>query len=93
MDSWVIMKGTAQKANAEKLLEFLGRPENQAKLPKYVRYGVTAAAAGPMIDKSLLSDLPTNPDILKQAFAEDVKFWIDNGDKLAERWTRWSGTK
>ena len=93
MDSWVIMKGTAQKANAEKLLEFLGRPENQAKLPKYVRYGVTAAAAGPMIDKSLLSDLPTNPDNLKQAFAEDVKFWIDNGDKLAERWTRWSGTK
>ena len=93
MDSWVIMKGTAQKPNAEKLLEFLGRPENQAKLPKYVRYGVTAAAAGPMIDKSLLSDLPTNPDNLKQAFAEDVKFWIDNGDKLAERWTRWSGTK
>ena len=93
MDSWVIMKGTAQKANAEKLLEYLGRPENQAKLPKYVRYGVTAAAAGPMIDKSLLSDLPTNPDNLKQAFAEDVKFWIDNGDKLAERWTRWSGTK
>ncbi len=93
MDSWVIMKGTAQKANAEKLLEYLGRPENQAKLPKSVRYGVTAAAAGPMIDKSLLSDLPTNPDNLKQAFAEDVKFWIDNGDKLAERWTRWSGTK
>ena len=41
MDSWVIMKGTPNKANAEKLVEFLGRPENQAKLPKYMRYGVT----------------------------------------------------
>jgi putative spermidine/putrescine transport system substrate-binding protein len=93
MDSWVIMKGTPNKANAERLLEFMGRPDNQAKLPKYVRYGVTAAAAAPLVDKSLMGELPTNPDILKQAFAEDPKFWIDNGDKLAERWTKWSGTK
>jgi len=93
MDSWVIMKGTPNKANAEKLLEFMGRPDNQAKLPKYVRYGVTSAGAAPLVDKSLMGELPTNPDILKQAFAEDPKFWIDNGDKLAERWTKWSGTK
>ncbi|HSB21785.1 MAG TPA: ABC transporter substrate-binding protein [Burkholderiaceae bacterium] len=93
MDSWVIMKGTPNKANAEKLVEFMGRPENQAKLPKYVRYGVTSAAAAPLVDKSLMAELPTNPDILKQAFAEEPKFWIDNGDKLAERWTQWSGTK
>ena len=93
MDSWVIMKGTPNKANAEKLVEFMGRPDNQAKLPKYVRYGVTSAGAAPLIDKSLMGELPTNPEILKQAFAEDPKFWIDNGDKLAERWTKWSGTK
>ena len=49
--------------------------------------------AAPLIDKTLMGDLPTNPDNLKMAFAEDVKFWIDNGDKLAERWTKWSGTK
>ena len=36
---------------------------------------------------------PTNPPLHKQAFPEDPKFWIDNGDKLAERWTKWSGTK
>ena len=82
------MKGTPNKANAEKLVEFMGRPDNQAKLPKYVRYGVTSAAAAPLVDKSLMAELPTNPDILKQAFAEDPKFWIDNGDKLAERWTQ-----
>ncbi|MFN4938073.1 hypothetical protein [Bradyrhizobium sp.] len=46
-----------------------------------------------MVDKSLMAELPTNPDILKQSFPEDPKFWIDNGDKLAERWTKWSGTK
>ncbi len=93
MDSWVIMKGTPNKANAEKLVEFMGRPENQSKLPKYIRYGVTSAGAAPLVDKALTTDLPTNPDILKQAFPENPKFWIDNGDKLAERWTKWSGTK
>jgi hypothetical protein len=46
-----------------------------------------------MVDKSLMGELPTNPDIHKQAFAEDPKFWIDNGDKLAERWTKWSSSK
>ena len=91
MDSWVIMKGTPQKANAEKLVEFLGRPDNQARLPKYVRYGVTAKDA--KVDASLMDELPTNPAIHNQAFKEDPKFWIDNGDKIAERWTRWAGTK
>ena len=91
MDSWVIMKGTPMKADAEKLVEFLGRAENQAKLPKYVRYGVTNAAAAAMVDKSLMSELPTNPAIHSQAFAEDVRFWIDNGDKLGERWGKWAG--
>ena len=45
------------------------------------------------VDASLMAELPTNPAIHNQAFKEDPKFWIDNGDKLAERWTRWSGTK
>ena len=91
MDSWVIMKGTPNKAGAEKLVEYLGRPDNQAKLPKYVRYGVTAKDA--KVDPSLMDELPTNPAIHNQAFKEDPKFWIDNGDKIAERWTRWAGTK
>jgi hypothetical protein len=51
-----------------------------------VRYGVTAKDA--KVDASLMDELPTNPAIHSQAFKEDPKFWIDNGDKIAERWTR-----
>ena len=93
MDSWVILKGTPQKANAEKFLEFVGRPELQANLPKYIRYGVPAKAATALIDKELMPDMPTNPANAKVAFAEDVRFWIDNGDKLTERWIQWTGSK
>jgi putative spermidine/putrescine transport system substrate-binding protein len=93
MDSWVIMKGSPNKANAEKLIEFMGRPENQAKLPKYIRYGLTSKEAAGKVDASLLGELPTNPANLNQAFAEDVRFWIDNIDKLTERWNKWAAAK
>ena len=93
MDSWVIMKGSPNKANAEKLLEFMGRADTQAKLPKFVRYGVTNRDAAKQVDPALMGDLPTNPANLNAAFAEDVKFWIDNIDKLTERWNKWAATK
>jgi putative spermidine/putrescine transport system substrate-binding protein len=93
MDSWVIMKGSPNKANAEKLLEFMGRADTQAKLPKFVRYGVTNRDAAKQVDPALMGDLPTNPANLNVAFAEDVKFWIDNIDKLTERWNKWTATK
>lgn len=93
MDSWVILKGSPQKANAEKFLEFVGRPELQAKLPKFIRYGVPAKEATALIDKDLMPDMPTNPANVRVAFAEDVRFWIDNGDKLTERWIQWTGSK
>jgi putative spermidine/putrescine transport system substrate-binding protein len=92
MDSWVIMKGTPNKADAEKLLEFMGRAENQAKLPKYIRYGVTNRDATKQIDPSLMGDLPTNPANLSQAFPDNAKFWIDNIDKMTERWNKWAAT-
>lgn len=93
MDSWVIMKGSPNKANAERLIEFMGRPDNQAKLPKYIRYGLTSKEAAAKVDPALMGELPTNPVNLNQAFAEDVRFWIDNIDKLTERWNKWAAAK
>jgi putative spermidine/putrescine transport system substrate-binding protein len=70
----------------------MGRAENQAKLPKYIRYGVTNRDASKQIDPSLMGDLPTNPTNLNQAFPDNVKFWIDNIDKMTERWNKWAAT-
>jgi putative spermidine/putrescine transport system substrate-binding protein len=71
----------------------MGRPDNQAKLPKYIRYGVTSRDAAAKVDPALMGELPTNPANLGQAFAEDVRFWIDNIDKLTERWNKWAAAK
>ena len=42
---------------------------------------------------AMMAELPTNPANLSQAFPEDVRFWIDNIDKLTERWNKWSAQK
>jgi putative spermidine/putrescine transport system substrate-binding protein len=93
LDSWVIMKGTPNKANAERVIEFMGRAEHQARLPRFVRYGVTNREAAARVDPALMTELPTNPANLSVAFQEDVRFWIDNIDRLAERWNKWAATK
>ena len=59
IDSWVIMKGTPNKADAEKYLVFVNHPDNQKNLPKNIPLrrddeGATAIA-------SLMGELPTNP--------------------------------
>jgi putative spermidine/putrescine transport system substrate-binding protein len=92
MDSWVIMKGSPNKDEALKLIEFMGRPENQAKMVPYSPYGTTAVGADALVDATLVSQLPTAPANLAVVFHEDAQFWNDNGDKLAERWAAWTGT-
>jgi putative spermidine/putrescine transport system substrate-binding protein len=91
LDSWVIMKGSPNKADAEKLVAFMGETARQKELPKYIRYGVTNKDAFAAIDKSLIADLPTNPANIAVSLKENVKFWVDNNDKLTERWTKWAG--
>jgi putative spermidine/putrescine transport system substrate-binding protein len=90
LDSWVILKGSPNVDAAYKFLAFLGKPENQAKLPTYLAYGVTAKAATPLIDPKILPDLPTAPENLAPAKLIDVDFWLENNDKLTERFNKWA---
>ncbi len=61
IDSWVIMKGSPNKADAEKFLVFVNDPQNQKNLPPKIPYGVTTKAATALIDKNVLPNLATAP--------------------------------
>ncbi len=89
IDSWVIMKGSPNKAQAEQYLTFVSLPENQAKLPSKITYGVTSMAATAMIDKAVLPNLPTAPDNIKTALYINDKYWLENLDKLNQRFNAW----
>ena len=90
IDSWVILKGSPNMKAAYDFLAVAGKPENQAKLPNYIAYGVTTKASTALIDKARLPDLPTAPDNLAKAKMIDTEFWLEANDKLTERFNKWA---
>jgi putative spermidine/putrescine transport system substrate-binding protein len=90
IDSWVILKDSPMKDAAYKFIDFAGKAEHQAKLPEFISYGVTNKQAAQLISTKLMPDLPTNPKNLESAIELDAQFWIDNIDRLTERFNKWA---
>lgn len=89
LDSWVIMKGSPNKARALEFLKFVGQPEIQAGLPPRIPYGVTAKGANDRLPAELLPNLPTAPQNLQNALQISDRFWLDNLDRLTQRFNTW----
>ncbi|KRW59697.1 ABC transporter substrate-binding protein [Pseudomonas sp. TTU2014-080ASC] len=89
LDSWVVLKGSEKKDDAMKFIAFASQPENQAKLPKYIAYGVTNTKANNLVPEEYRSELPSDPENMKNALPLDVDFWVDNIESLNERFNAW----
>ena len=90
VDSWAIVKGSPNKAEAEKFIAFTLKPENQKVYSQHIAYGPTNTKAVALIDKNVAAELPTAPANLKNALAIDVQFWVDNGEDLEQRFNAWA---
>ena len=90
IDSWVIMKGSPNKDAAYKFLDFAGKAENQAKLSENIAYGTSNKGATALLQPAVLKDLPTAPDNIKNAVEINVAFWLENIDRLTERFNKWA---
>lgn len=91
MDSWVIMRGSPNRAQAFDFLRFAGRPEVQAGLPQRIPYGVTARGAEERLPRDVVLRLPSAPANADGALRIDDHFWVDNIDRLARRFDAWLG--
>jgi putative spermidine/putrescine transport system substrate-binding protein len=89
IDSWVILKDSPNADAAYKYLAYVGQPEAQAKLPTFISYGVTAKAAQDKIDPALMADLPSSPKNLEKAVELSADYWLENLDRLNERFNKW----
>jgi putative spermidine/putrescine transport system substrate-binding protein len=83
------MKGSPNKADAEKFLVFVNDPNNQKNLPTKIAYSVTSKAAITMIDPKVHGNLPTAPENFKGSLYISDKFWLENLDKLNQRFNAW----
>jgi putative spermidine/putrescine transport system substrate-binding protein len=90
VDSWAIVKGSAKKANALKFIAMASKPEFQKIYSENIAYGPTNTKALPLLSKAVQANLPTAPANLKNAFALNVQFWVDNGEELEQRFNAWA---
>jgi putative spermidine/putrescine transport system substrate-binding protein len=89
-DSWVILKGSPNTASAYKLLEYLGNAPRQAEQLKLLANGLSNKQTVSLAEKALLADLPSAPENAANAIEISATFWLDNFDKLSDRFTKWA---
>lgn len=93
IDSWVVLKDSPNLEASYKFLNYVGSPEVQARLPEAIAYGVTNKGANAHIDPARLADLPTADANMANAAEIDTSFWLENIDRLTERFNKWAATK
>ena len=89
VQSWAVMKGSPDGADAAKLLAFMGDPARQAAFATAIPYGPTAKGANEALRPELLATSPSAPANQANALVVDEQFWRENGDKLGQRFDAW----
>ncbi|WP_410013651.1 ABC transporter substrate-binding protein [Sodalis sp. C49] len=72
---FMIVKDAPNKAQAVKFLNYIIRPEVQARFSQYVAYGPVTPKSIPLIDKSRLGRLPSTPERLANALFMNIDWW------------------
>lgn len=89
-DYWAIPKGTPNREDAYRFIEYASRPAPQAEMALEVPYGPTHLKAVGGIDPKQAAELPTAPANMQGAFATDTAFWVDYGEELEQRFNAWA---
>ncbi|KSV89608.1 ABC transporter substrate-binding protein [Sinorhizobium sp. GL28] len=89
IDYWGIVKGSANRENAERFIAFAASDAAQSAFPQYIAYGVTNKKAIQRVNPELARDLPTTEANLQSAVGLNSEFWADNGEALEARFATW----
>lgn len=90
IDYFVILSGSKNKENATDFLAYATSADRQKDYPAYGNQGVTNIKANELIDPNVLKNLPTAPANQKDALALDPEFWVENIEKLTQRFNVWA---
>jgi putative spermidine/putrescine transport system substrate-binding protein len=89
VDYWVILKNSPRREEANELLRYMTRPENQMRLAMFMPTGLTSIEASRRIDPVYKRDTPTDPANMTDALQLDGDFWVEYGDQLTQRFNAW----
>ena len=95
MDYYVIVKGSKNKENALKFVQFATGSQALADATKYISYGPVRKSSGPLIttyegtDVKMAQHMPTAPENFISALANSPEWWADNQDEMIKRYNAW----
>lgn len=75
---FMIVKGAPNKAAAVKFLNYIIKPEVQARFSHYVAYRPVTPASIALIDPARTERLPSTPERLANALFLDIGWWADH---------------
>lgn len=84
-----IFKDSPNRAAAQKLVDFISRPDVQAKYVADLRYGPTNLKAFDRMTPEQLEMMPGGPKSRETGFLQNVEWWEDNRQKVNRVWSRW----
>jgi len=84
-----VFKGSPNKANAQKLIDFMMQPAVQAQYSKDLQYGPTNQKAFDMLPADQVARMPGSPASKQVGFMRNVEWWESNRDKVNRAWSRW----
>lgn len=87
---WAVVKGTPNKALAEKFIAFASQPQTQKVFSENIPYGPVHKGTMALLPSDVQAALPTAPANLKDARAVDAAFWVDHGEELELRFNTWA---
>lgn len=85
---FMIVKGAANKAQAVQFLNYIVKPEVQARFSHYVAYGPVTPASISMIDAARAQRLPSTPDRLANALFLDIHWWAKHSLAAGEAYNQ-----
>lgn len=89
-DHWAIVRGTKNKALAEKFITFASQVDSQKTFSTQIPYGPVRKDALSQLPAEVQKQLPTAPANMAEAQLVNAEFWVDHGEELEERFNAWA---
>ena len=95
VDTYAIIKGTPNLEAAMEYLKFSTDTQRLADQARWISYGPARKSSISMVTThaetgdEMMPHMPTTPEHMSTALANNQDFWTDNQDELNERFTTW----
>jgi putative spermidine/putrescine transport system substrate-binding protein len=89
-EHWAIVKGSPNKALAERFIQFASQADTQKVFSSQIPYGPVHKQTLPQLPAEVQAQLPTAEANMAGAQLVNAEFWIDHGEELEERFNAWA---